>query len=218
MRIKDRVAVIIVNWNTYQLTRSCIVSLKNCQHNNLEIFLVDNNSIDNSAKKLKKEFKDLHYILNNENTGFCKANNQAIKKGAETLKPTEWWPYKTELAFNAMIYPITNFSIAGVIWYQGESNTINYYSYEKLFTGMIESWRKEWKINFPFYFVQIAPFKYEYKNIGALLRESQTKSSLYDNTGMVVITDLTPDTNNIHPILKKEVSNQKVNFFLGCCA
>ena len=80
MRIKDRVAVIIVNWNTYELTRSCIVSLKNCQHNNLEIFLVDNNSNDNSDKKLKKEFKDLHYILNNENTGFCKANNQAIKK------------------------------------------------------------------------------------------------------------------------------------------
>lgn len=77
---KDRVAVIIVNWNTYELTRSCILSLKNCQHNNLEIFLVDNNSNDNSYKKLKKEFKDLHFILNNENTGFCKANNQAIKK------------------------------------------------------------------------------------------------------------------------------------------
>ena len=142
-------------------------------------------------------------------------NNQAIKKGAESLKPTEWWPYKSELAFNAMIYPITNFSIAGVIWYQGESNTINYYSYEKLFTGMIESWRKEWKINFPFYFVQIAPFNYEYNCIGALLRESQTKSSLYNNTGMVVITDLTPDTNDIHPIMKKEVSFRLSNLALN---
>ena len=75
---KDRVVVIIVNWNTYELTRSCILSLKNCQHNNLEIFLVDNNSNDNSYKKLKKEFKHLHFILNNENAGFCKANNQAI--------------------------------------------------------------------------------------------------------------------------------------------
>jgi sialate O-acetylesterase len=142
-------------------------------------------------------------------------SNQAIKKGAASLKPTEWWPYKPELAFNAMIYPITNFSIAGVIWYQGESNTINYYSYEKLFTGMIESWRKEWKINFPFYFVQIAPFKYEYNYVGALLRESQTKSSLYNNTGMVVITDLTPDTNNIHPILKKEVALRLSNLALN---
>ena len=80
MKNKDRVAIVIVNWNTYKLTRSCIVSLNKCVHKNFEIFLVDNNSSDESVKKLKKEFKDLHFILNNENTGFCKANNQAIEK------------------------------------------------------------------------------------------------------------------------------------------
>jgi GT2 family glycosyltransferase len=80
MKNKDRVAIVIVNWNTYKLTRSCIVSLNKCIHKNFEIFLVDNNSSDESVEKLKKEFKDLHFILNNENTGFCKANNQAIEK------------------------------------------------------------------------------------------------------------------------------------------
>ena len=80
MKNKDRVAIVIVNWNTYKLTRSCIVSLNKCVHKNFEIFLVDNNSSDDSVEKLKKEFKNLHFILNNENTGFCKANNQAIKK------------------------------------------------------------------------------------------------------------------------------------------
>ena len=80
MKNKDKVAIVIVNWNTYKLTRSCIVSLNKCVHKNFEIFLVDNNSSDYSVEKLKKEFKDLHFILNNENTGFCKANNQAIKK------------------------------------------------------------------------------------------------------------------------------------------
>ena len=80
MKNKDRVAIVIVNWNTYKLTRSCIVSLNKCVHKDFEIFLVDNNSSDESVEKLKKEFKDLHFILNNENTGFCKANNQAIKK------------------------------------------------------------------------------------------------------------------------------------------
>jgi GT2 family glycosyltransferase len=80
MKNKDRVAIVIVNWNTYKLTRSCIVSLNKCVHKNFEIFLVDNNSSDESVKKLKKEFKDLHFILNNNNTGFCKANNQAIEK------------------------------------------------------------------------------------------------------------------------------------------
>ena len=80
MKNKDKVAIVIVNWNTYKLTRSCIVSLKKCVHKNFEIFLVDNNSSDDSVEKLKKEFKDLHFILNNKNAGFCKANNQAIKK------------------------------------------------------------------------------------------------------------------------------------------
>jgi len=80
MKNKDKVAIVIVNWNTYMLTRSCIVSLNKCVHKNFEIFLVDNNSSDDSVEKLKKEFKDLHFILNNKNAGFCKANNQAIKK------------------------------------------------------------------------------------------------------------------------------------------
>ena len=80
MKNNDKVAIVIVNWNTYKLTRSCIVSLNKCVYKNFEIFLVDNNSSDYSVEKLKKEFKNLHFILNNENTGFCKANNQAIKK------------------------------------------------------------------------------------------------------------------------------------------
>jgi len=80
MKNKDKVAIVIVNWNTYKLTRSCIVSLNKCIYKNFEIFLVDNNSSDDSVEKLKKEFKDLHFILNNKNAGFCKANNQAIKK------------------------------------------------------------------------------------------------------------------------------------------
>ena len=80
MKNKDKVAIVIVNWNTYKLTRACVLSLNKCVHKNFEIFLVDNYSSDDSVEKLKKEFKDLHFILNNENTGFCKANNQAIKK------------------------------------------------------------------------------------------------------------------------------------------
>lgn len=135
-------------------------------------------------------------------------NSSIIKKGAEELKPAQNWPHKTALAYNAMIYPLTNFSIAGAIWYQGESNTGTYYAYEPLFTGMIDAWRQQWNKNFPFYFVQIAPFTYGFKNVGALLRETQTKAANHPNTGMVVITDLIPDTTNIHPTLKKEVSKR----------
>jgi sialate O-acetylesterase len=139
---------------------------------------------------------------------FVVNNNATIKKGAEELKSQPGWPHQTAMAYNAMIYPLTNYAIAGAIWYQGESNVRTYYAYEKLFTGMIDAWRQQWNKNFPFYFVQIAPFTYGFKNVGALLRETQTRSASHPNTGMVVITDLIPDTTNIHPILKKEVAKR----------
>lgn len=142
-------------------------------------------------------------------------NSSIIKKGAEELKPAQNWPHKTALAYNAMIYPLTNFSIAGAIWYQGESNTSTYYAYESLFTGMIDAWRQQWNKNFPFYFVQIAPFTYGFKNVGALLRETQTKAAKHPNTGMVVISDLIPDTTNIHPTLKSEVAKRLSNLALN---
>ena len=142
-------------------------------------------------------------------------NDALIKKGAAELKPTPWWPHETALAYNAMMYPLTNFSIAGVIWYQGESNTNTYYSYEKLFTKMIDAWRHHWNKNFPFYFVQIAPYTYGNNNIGALLREAQTKSATHTNTGMVVITDLVPDITNIHPTLKIAVGKRLANLALN---
>jgi sialate O-acetylesterase len=131
-----------------------------------------------------------------------------IKKGADSLTAADGWPHITSKAYNAMIFPLTNYSIAGVIWYQGESNTNTHFAYEKLFTGMIDAWRHHWNQNFPFYFVQIAPFTYGNKNVGALLREAQTKAANHHGTGMVVITDLIPDTTNIHPTRKIEVAKR----------
>ncbi len=140
--------------------------------------------------------------------------NPIIKKGAAELQDFAWWSSKTAITYNAMIAPLTNYSIAGVIWYQGESNTATHYAYEQLFTGMIDAWRAAWKKDFPFYFMQIAPFAYEHQNIGALLRETQTKSALHTNTGMVVLNDLVPDTTNIHPTRKIEVAERLSNLAL----
>jgi len=137
-----------------------------------------------------------------------------IKKGAAELSDFPWWSSKTAITYNAMIAPLTNYTIAGVIWYQGESNTGSHYAYEQLFTGMIDAWRLAWKKDFPFYFMQIGPFSYERLNIGALLREAQTKSALHTNTGMVVLSDLVPDTNNIHPTRKIEVAARLANLAL----
>ncbi|HTJ51529.1 MAG TPA: sialate O-acetylesterase, partial [Cyclobacteriaceae bacterium] len=63
------------------------------------------------------------------------------------------WPMVPGKAYNAMINPITNYVIAGALWYQGESNVTTYSTYSKLLTAMIGSWRKAWNKDFPFYFV-----------------------------------------------------------------
>lgn len=125
---------------------------------------------------------------------------------AAKLKSTSWWPEKPGFAYNAMIYPITNYNIAGVIWYQGESNVETAPTYAQLFTTMISSWRKAWQKDLPFYYVQIAPFEgYGTSNSGSILREQQTKVLSVPNTGMIVVSDLVDDVKDIHPKNKKDV-------------
>lgn len=143
-------------------------------------------------------------------------NNDAILKQAATkIAANGQCPNLAGYAYNAMIAPITNFAIAGTIWYQGENNTINAATYPRLFTAMIDAWRKAFNKDIPFYFVQVAPFKYQLKNVGALMRESQTESMKHHNTGMVVITDLVSDVNNVHPANKHDVGLRLANWALA---
>jgi sialate O-acetylesterase len=114
-----------------------------------------------------------------------------------------------------MIYPLTQFNIAGAIWYQGEANVGTNSTYAKLLTTMIDSWRDAWKKNLPFYYVQIAPFDYGEGNKGALLQEAQAKAMKHPNVGMAVITDLVDSVTNIHPSHKKEVGNRLAGWALG---
>ncbi len=138
-----------------------------------------------------------------------------LDNAAARLQPAGGWPINPGATYNAMIYPLTSFSIAGAIWYQGESNTTTASTYTKLFTTMIGAWRKAWQKEFPFYYVQIAPFTYGNQHIGALLREAQTNSAGYPNTGMVVTSDLVNDVKDIHPKMKKEVGIRLADYALA---
>lgn len=131
--------------------------------------------------------------------------NPYLKEWQEKIKPSIGWPIKAGRTYNAMIYPITPFKIAGTIWYQGESNVDTYQSYGQLFKTMINAWRMSWNSDFPFYFVQIAPFSYGTKDAGAALREQQAVALSLPHTGMVVTADLAPDTSDIHPHDKHDV-------------
>lgn len=107
--------------------------------------------------------------------------------------------------FNAMINPMAGYGIRGAIWYQGEANRNEPDKYEKLLPGLVDNWRSLWGIGeFPFYFVQIAPFDYGPTGLNsAYLREAQLKASTaIPGIGMACIMDI-GEKNNIHPADKK---------------
>ena len=74
-------SIIIVSWNVKDRLRENLKSLWQSEGGlNFEVFVVDNNSADGSVEMVKKEFPQVKLISNQENLGFAKANNQAIRK------------------------------------------------------------------------------------------------------------------------------------------
>jgi hypothetical protein len=78
-----KLVTVIVSWNTLELTRNCLRSLfdETCGIDG-EVWVVDNNSSDNSVEMIRREFPQVKIIENGENTGFARANNQALRKAA----------------------------------------------------------------------------------------------------------------------------------------
>lgn len=126
--------------------------------------------------------------------------------------------------YNAMIAPMAGFAIRGALWYQGESNLMgtnadnDYQTYESKMAALIGGWRQIWNEgNFPFYFVQIAPFKYyggkvRRVNSPEMLAEFQSLQSQaarhIKKTGLVVTTDLVDNLDDIHPRNKAGVGHR----------
>ena len=110
--------------------------------------------------------------------------------------------------YNGMIAPVIPFTIQGTIWYQGESNTGNAGLYKEVFPAMIKNWRNDWQLGqFPFYYVQIAPYDYGEGTQSARLREAQLETLSLPNTGMAVTMDIgNPD--KIHPANKQDVGKR----------
>ena len=111
--------------------------------------------------------------------------------------------------YNGMVHPLVPFGIRGAIWYQGESNLGAGMHYNDMMKGLIQGWRSVWgQGEFPFLYVQLAPFKY-----GAAptalpeIWEAQTATLSFPNTGMAVVTDIA-NTSDIHPRNKQDVGKR----------
>ncbi len=126
-------------------------------------------------------------------------------------------PNLPSVLFNGMIHPLVPYTIRGAIWYQGESNVGRDEQYRRLFPAMIEDWRKQWRYDFPFYFVQIAPFIYNpnpAEQVSQKLRDAQRYSLKTAKTGMVVTLDIGNPT-NIHPANKQDVGKRLAGLALA---
>lgn len=166
--------------------------------------------------------------------GFVPDKPYCIFAGNDTVDLKGYWQYKVGEVFvpgtgapgggginaqnqptalyNAMVAPWTNYSIKGILWYQGESNAGRPAEYAKLLPALIHDWRNQWQQpNAPFIVAQLPGFMdYNYlpsESNWARLRESQLKALSVPHTAVTVNIDL-GEWNDIHPDNKKDVGER----------
>lgn len=123
----------------------------------------------------------------------------------KATNPGQRHPYGPCYNFEAGIKSFIDFPIAGVIWYQGESNAHNIELHETVFPELVKSWRKQWGYSFPFYYVQLSSID---RPSWTSFRYSQLQLlNVIPNSGMAVSSDL-GDPANVHPRQKKPVGER----------
>ncbi|PXY42196.1 sialate O-acetylesterase [Flavobacterium cheongpyeongense] len=182
----------------------------------------------NILKEGKNEMV-IRVINNSGKGGFVMDKEYQLVSGNDSIDLSGLWKYKlgTKMRplpsqtfirwkpvglYNAMIAPLKNFAIKGVLWYQGESSTKNPVEYSALMKTLISNWRTEWKQgDFPFLYVQLANYmetKAEpVESNWAELRQQQKNTLSVPNTAMAVIIDA-GEWNDIHPLNKYDVGHR----------
>ena len=125
----------------------------------------------------------------------------------DELKPYDQYGTPTGL-YSGMIAPLAPYGMRGAIWYQGESNHGEGMLYAEKTKALVQGWRAMWKQgDFPFYWVQIAPYRYGEENptiMPTFWEAQEAATKMIPNTGMVVINDVAM-LDNIHPVDKQAV-------------
>lgn len=110
--------------------------------------------------------------------------------------------------YNGMIESVLGYGMCGVLWYQGESNRLDYKMYPDLFGAMHDDWIAKWNIgDFPIYLCQIAPYNYGVEN-SALMREAQLKIVESRTNNEIAILSDVGEENFIHPANKRQVGER----------
>lgn len=125
---------------------------------------------------------------------------------------TTFFPGKPLGLYQAMLYPVVNYALKGVVWYQGESNAERANDYKSVLSTLIREWRSLWQQeNLPFLWVQLPDFMEAVNEPSesnwAILRDQQLKTLSVPHTAMAVTIGL-GEWNDIHPLRKKEVGQR----------
>jgi sialate O-acetylesterase len=169
------------------------------------------------ARQLQQSLKVPVGIINSSWSGtriqpwMSKENISKFPVSLAQVTPESTPPHqKASATYNGMIAPILNYFIKGAIWYQGEGN-IGSKEYPALMEAMVANWRKDFGVGqFPFYFVQIAPYWYNNSKAinSAIQRDEQLKASLIiPNSGMISTMDI-GEEKCIHPAEKETVAKR----------
>lgn len=134
--------------------------------------------------------------------------------GIVRFKP-EWDYHRAMLWGNGTFNPILNYTVKGILYYQGCSNVGDPGNqYSERMRLLVDQWRSQFALGeIPFYFVEIAPYWYDdiMGEAGARLREQQFKASqMIPNSGLVCTNDLVYpyETTQIHPAQKRQVGQR----------
>lgn len=155
------------------------------------------------------------YALWNEEERVSLAGKWKYRIGAacEQIGENDFVNWKPTGLYNGMMAPCHPYTIAGILWYQGEANSWNPDNYFDLTRRMVEGYRAKWQDDsLPYIYVQLPNFCSDIYDIArdgkggqwAQFREVQRSIQAIEGTRMVVAIDLGED-NDLHPVGKKDV-------------
>ena len=163
-------------------------------------------------KTLEFEFTDILYNWTQNDFIQDWVRGRAVLNTKKSSDKLQRHPYEPCYLYETGIQPLQQYPIKGVIWYQGESNAQNIEIHERLFPLLVESWRKNWGEEFPFYYVQLSSID---RPSWTWFRNSQRElMETIPNSGMAVSSDR-GDSLNVHPVYKREIGERLARWALN---